>query len=371
MEEAKAEKWAEVVAKKAIEAVVERATNSLVASLSPHVARVQDAAISLADTNKRLETSTRTDITTGNPSTPKAGPRPSFRDVVTQALKDPQSEAQLNQAAKASIKRRQIMFDIPPEATAYPTTLSAKETASRLQLILDATKMDESPELKIRNVSRPQRTCILVEMLTEDAADWLRSPTGASSLASILGDDLHYRPQAFNVFVKFIPLPTEITAPDVLRSCEEANGLYRGALMAARWARAPIKRRPDQRFAHAVVYCRDPITANGLIMNGMVADHDKLSVRKDKKEPIRCAKCQLWGHVAALCLAPRDTCAQCGEDHRTANCNNHGAMHCASCKKSTHASWDRNCPVAEQKRKELDAKYPENSLPLYSTVGSW
>ncbi|EIW87283.1 hypothetical protein CONPUDRAFT_38139, partial [Coniophora puteana RWD-64-598 SS2] len=131
------------------------------------------------------------------------------------------------------------------------------------------------------------------------------------------------------------------------------------------------KRRLDQRFAHAVLHCRDPVTANSLILNGLALEHTKLAARKDKKEPVRCAKCQLWGHIAANCLALRDTCAQCGDNHRSNSCTNQSKAHCASCNSDTHASWDRDCPVADRKRRELDAKYPENALPLYSTAGNW
>ncbi|KAF6761384.1 hypothetical protein DFP72DRAFT_781362, partial [Ephemerocybe angulata] len=89
-----------------------------------------------------------------------------------------------------------------------------------------------------------------------------------------------------------------------------------------------------------------------------------LRARKDKKEPIRCRKCQLYGHIARDCKNKDDICGTCGTSgHWTAQCSTPQTRRCISCRGSNHASWDRQCPEFIRRCYEYDQRNPENTLP--------
>jgi hypothetical protein len=94
-------------------------------------------------------------------------------------------------------------------------------------------------------------------------------------------------------------------------------------------------------------------------------------MRKNKREPIRCAKCQRYGHMAKECLSHKDTCANCAEEHRTSDCSNKNRTCCISCESEDHASWNRNCPEFERCCTDTDSRYPENTMPYYPTDDIW
>ncbi|KAF9233165.1 hypothetical protein BU15DRAFT_17532, partial [Melanogaster broomeanus] len=87
----------------------------------------------------------------------------------------------------------------------------------------------------------------------------------------------------------------------------------------------------------------------------------------EKREPIRCAQCQKWGHIARDCTATYDTCAICGHTHRKEDCSSFKTYYCVGCDANDHSSNDPHCPTYLAKRAEMDAKYPENRMPYFPT----
>ncbi|XP_067653312.1 uncharacterized protein [Haliotis asinina] len=72
--------------------------------------------------------------------------------------------------------------------------------------------------------------------------------------------------------------------------------------------------------------------------------------------PLRCFKCQLFGHGANTCKnSPK--CSRCGEKHENADCTN--AIKCANCH-GDHMSSSRSCPVFEQQAQMLKLKHTNN-----------
>lgn len=94
-------------------------------------------------------------------------------------------------------------------------------------------------------------------------------------------------------------------------------------------------------------------------------------MRKNKREPIRCAKCQHYGHIARECITHHDSCANCAEHHRTSECTNRDHTCCISCESNNHASWDRRCPEFECRCSDLDARDADNTIPYFLTDETW
>ncbi|KAF8833014.1 hypothetical protein BDN67DRAFT_875952, partial [Paxillus ammoniavirescens] len=121
------------------------------------------------------------------------------------------------------------------------------------------------------------------------------------------------------------------------------------------------KQAPNQRVAHVLLQFNDPHPANKILKDGLYVFKEKLCLHKHKKEPVRCANCH-DGY---------DTCAKCGEEHRTNMCTSHETRYCVSCEDNSHCSNDRHCPAYKQECTILNAKHPESSMPYFPTNESW
>ncbi|KAI0313985.1 hypothetical protein OF83DRAFT_1030600, partial [Amylostereum chailletii] len=123
--------------------------------------------------------------------------------------------------------------------------------------------------------------------------------------------------------------------------------------------------------ANLVISLNAPSPANSLIRDGVIIANQRLSCSKRRKEPMRCLKCHHWGHMAATCKSALDICGTCGQNHRTASCNNRNTLRCQSCQTEDHASWSRDCPAFTKRCDDLDAKFPENQMPYFPTDKLW
>ncbi|KAG2743040.1 hypothetical protein P692DRAFT_201724237, partial [Suillus brevipes Sb2] len=85
-------------------------------------------------------------------------------------------------------------------------------------------------------------------------------------------------------------------------------------------------------------------TANDIIKRGLCIQNERFTICKDKKEPMRCAKCQNFGHIARNCKAASDTCGTCGAQHRTSDCHAFKTEFCSNCSNDQHTSWSCKCP---------------------------
>ena len=85
-----------------------------------------------------------------------------------------------------------------------------------------------------------------------------------------------------------------------------------------------------------------------------------VSVHKTLTEPRRCLKCQKFGHYTNSCKAETDTCARCGNHHRTTQCvlTDPTFFSCANCTDTNakgHGAADQNC-VAFNGEREKNAR---------------
>ena len=169
----------------------------------------------------------------------------------------------------------------------------------------------------------------------------------------------------------FLPIRHNIANKEWVKLIEQENNLPQGSIIGIKWVKPIEKRSREQRVAHAVFTFNDPTVANSLLRDGAIIDKTKLHPWKEKRDPIRCVKCQTYGHSAKSCTASHDTCATCGQAHRSDDCNNHHHLFCVTCKSKEHTSNDPLCPSLQRKIDETNAKHPENSMPYYPTHETW
>jgi hypothetical protein len=103
-------------------------------------------------------------------------------------------------------------------------------------------------------------------------------------------------------------------------------------------------------------------------------DGSKVWGHKLLTEPIRCMKCQAIGsnHIAATCKSIHDSCARCGEMHRTSECTVPDSERaCCNCRAAAredhrgHGAADRSCPVFERLLQSALERNPEAAHPYF------
>ncbi|KAG2046669.1 hypothetical protein BDR06DRAFT_977303 [Suillus hirtellus] len=73
----------------------------------------------------------------------------------------------------------------------------------------------------------------------------------------------------------------------------------------------------EQCFTFAIMQVKDAAIANNLLKEGICINSHQYTVYKDKKEPLHCAKCQKFRHMARNCSALYDVYGTCGGQHWT------------------------------------------------------
>jgi hypothetical protein len=142
-------------------------------------------------------------------------------------------------------------------------------------------------------------------------------------------------------------------------------------IVSAHWIRDPGKRALGQKVANVKMLCSDPNTANKLLTSDVFIQQQRIALHKDLREPLRCGKCQLYGHIARNCKQEWDTCAICRDRHRTTACTSHCTLKCTACDSDDHASNSRTCPNLLRRLEQLDQRDPERSLPYFPTEEAW
>jgi hypothetical protein len=106
------------------------------------------------------------------------------------------------------------------------------------------------------------------------------------------------------------------------------------------------------------------------LLTGRIRVNDHLvTVRKDLRIPIRCVKCQEYGHIQDACIGVEK--CNCGSEfHRSDKCDR--APNCVSCGKgSNHPSTSPSCLTFLRKCEALDGRYPENTMPYFPSKEGW
>jgi hypothetical protein len=265
-------------------------------------------------------------------------------------------------------KARQVLLDNDKGEDNHLNIYEIKESAAATL----ANLMPPPPEgsavqevIKLRNGS-----CIL-QFTTKETADWLQTPANEVAFTRRFDLDTSIRDHVHPIMVPRIPLSFDPSNPTHLREVEETNRLPTKAIKKARWIKPDYRHAPGQSCAHAIFTINSTADANRLLKDGIYVCNARIFPKKLKYKPKQCMKCRKWGHYAADCQAPTDTCRTCGGQHKTKDCTVANRRHCVSCRSDTHTSWDRNCPEFLRKCDEYSGFHPENNLLYFPTDEDW
>ena len=323
-------------------------SNSVIVAIAPHVAQLFDTSgklsslnTSLSATQVKLEETTkvivsqhRNDSSAPSPplgedlatiksaiadlkdlvSTSSPPPQPvhsPYRDALSTQQKPREAGTQASDDARANAarKERQLLIDIALDHPAVSNNIFTRlELITLFQKAITATSTEEAntPDLQLKSLRVLRNGGILLEFPSKQAVDWLKDNDRLQKLADATGGKLMFKDRSYNIVVPFVPTATFIEESETLRLIENENELPVGSIAVARWIKPAHRRDTGQRVAHALFRLTTPEAANALIKNGMYINLERLCPAKDKKEPLRCLKCQRWGHMAKDCSTSRD-----------------------------------------------------------------
>lgn len=262
----------------------------------------------------------------------------------------------------SAIKQRQLLLDPDSDHPLIKSDTTTDCLAATFQQALNSLDTIAAPSLQFRSLFRLCNQGIVLELSSAEVAHWVKSPANRAKFTEKLGGKICLKDRQYNVVVPFLPVSTDISAPDTIQHIEEGNELPSGSISQIQWIKDPAKRNNCQRVAHALFSLTTPEAANRIIDQGLCVNLERLRSHKDKKEPIRCLKCQQWGHHTKECKEMKDTCGTCAKEHCTNNCCSYQTFYCVSCHTDRHASSDRNCPEYVKRQEALNAKTPENLI---------
>lgn len=208
---------------------------------------------------------------------------------------------------------------------------------------------------------------VMCIMRTKDDMQWLKQGDRLKRFCNWWGAPASAKPNLYSVLVRFVPVTATI-GPETYNRTEISSQLEHGTIAAIEWAKKMEKRTPHQKTAHAIVSFTTREAANQVIQKGMTIGGKWVHGHRDQKDPQRCMKCQVFGHIAKECRAGNDVCGRCKDNHRTADCMaTEEGFYCANCKQQGHIASDRKCPTLMRKIKERTQRNPETGYRFFVT----
>jgi hypothetical protein len=183
---------------------------------------------------------------------------------------------------------------------------------------------------------------ILIKLKDADAARWLREGDNQEITAKLFHPDCFFTARPYPLILRFVPITFNPSSNEALRDLEAAHDLPANSIMGASWIKDPARHSSTQEVANMKINCSSPEAANKLLTSTVRISHKVVNIQKETKEPARCNKCQLYGHYTMDCRAKKDTCVNCGKEHRTSACNQEEQW-CISCTAVTHPSTSCRC----------------------------
>jgi hypothetical protein len=229
----------------------------------------------------------------------------------------------------------------------------------------------QTPLPKLKSTILLRKGGLLLELDTSESAVWLKEASPRTSFLTNVGSGANINDRSYQVIAQFVPVQFDPTDPGQIQQFEAFNNLESQSILKAEWIK-PIKdRKPLQRVATLRIFLRDAASANKILKAGAHIYNKRITPKKPKREPIRCLRCQRFGHERRDCNAILARCGKCAGNHETEACTiDYLATRCVNCD-GRHPSFDRDCTKFLEKCHLLDNRCPENKLAFYPTADEW
>lgn len=324
----------------------------------------------LQQTQERFE-STQQSLTNTRSYSQVAASSPTTNHLTPQV-----SLAQVQIRNREGIKKKQVLIDFTQTADLdldfMDQTTLARKVNDAINVAWAATPDPDLTRPKIKDVTLMRNGGLLLEFDSEQSANWLKREDISKRVLDNIGSGARIKNRSYQVIVQFVPVTFDPVDDTQLRAVETANGLDPKTILKAEWIKKPEDRKLGQKVATLRLYLKDAKSANEILLHGAHIHGKKISPKKPKKEPIRCLRCQRFGHERRDCKSETPKCALCSNHHETNDCQAPKELkRCANCL-GPHPAYDRECPRFWEKCRQTDARCPENNLAFYPTdVQDW
>ncbi|KAG2031397.1 hypothetical protein BDR03DRAFT_875981, partial [Suillus americanus] len=121
----------------------------------------------------------------------------------------------------------------------FPHGTSNKDIASQLKEALGNIRDDDTPSGFIRAITALRNGGVVVELSTEELANWLRSPTGRALIEGQFESTVSFRTRTFALVLEYLPIRLQIEDSGFLWHVESKNSLPDDSLTSIRWIKPP------------------------------------------------------------------------------------------------------------------------------------
>ena len=301
-------------------------------ALAPHIAQLQEEVSKISKATGEIATTPESNIrldrlqqtieqvaaqTKEHPATIS-----SYKTALMAGVNPTTQTKLVNLAVRNAIKERQVLINIPQDSALALGKTSQTQLVEKIKKALETITKEGEQELTVKTVNRYPSGNIVLEMSNDLAAKYLREDKNKKAFISELEPNATIKDRSYTVILQFVPISFDPSQRTNITNLERENDWEEGAVLTARWIKPPGRRTDDQQVAHIIATIRDPQTANSILRDGFSINLMKLYAKKNKREPLRCAKCQFYGHFARECKAHKDTCGNCAGEHCTSECDN-------------------------------------------------
>ena len=271
------------------------------------------------------------------PSLPSAASLPPVSHDPSQSANEVRVQQRLLLASRTVLIEVDHSSRSAPKDRLSKATASLRDTLNKCLQELDSDNADLSDttdvKTKIHGIQSLERGAYLVKLDSPASATCFRSYcTDFDLLTAHLGLSASIKSKAFNLVFRFIPCDGAFDPSDQehIAAIELDNNLTLGSISSASWLKRPERRSPNQKVASLRVACTSPEAANHLLRERVYVEGVVVDIRKDLREPIRCNKCQLFGHIRSSCISD-ERCTHCASgSHVTSDCRPNQALCCVS-----------------------------------------
>lgn len=310
---------------KATDETAETIAKLVVALISPHVAKLQEIKENINKTAVELNTNAvvhDSQLAKVQTSVEKlttqvadsASLKPSYATALQSGVQQHPTETgpqnqHIQQMAREAMKERQVLIDFLPNSPLAAGKSSHAQLVERIRKALATLPKEDDNELIMKAVSQFKQGGMIIEFTSKEAANYIRNNNAIKEqFLKDLDPDTSLKERTYPIVIPFMPIAFDPTSQLNREALEDENGWKKDSILTAHWIKPVEKRTSTQQVAHILITLTDSMAANTAIRDGITFGQLKLWLKKNRREPMRCAKCQHYGHIAHECISHTNTC---------------------------------------------------------------